>query len=267
MMPLYFPNELGPRFEGHLSPQSPIPHPSSSSNSLAAMANSELSPAEYPALHRTVFNLPAIDNHAHPILKEAQRDAFAFEGLVSEAQGTALADSVHTVASMRVTKELAKLYGLDVNTTWEDLKEHRKSIPYSELTKLCFEHAKLQTLLLDDGLTGVEEMAEKYRAHDPLTTSPTKRITRVEVVAEVRIRGPVYTMQISLSGHRLCLRRYSLLTWAQTRSTSHQFCPHSTTRSTTLWKLKPVILLSSRSKASFATERGWTFQRSSPKQA
>ncbi|KAF6750819.1 amidohydrolase-domain-containing protein [Ephemerocybe angulata] len=144
-----------------------------------------VSSTSYPNLQRTVFGLPAIDNHAHPILKEAHRDAFPFEGLVSEAQGTALTDdSIHTVANLRATKELSKLYGLDENTTWEQVKEHRKTIPYPQLIETCFQPSKLQCLLLDDGLSGVDELAEPYTAHDPFSTSPTKRIVRIEVVAE-----------------------------------------------------------------------------------
>lgn len=42
-------------------------------------------------------------------------------------------------------------------------------------------------MLLDDGLGGVEEFAEGYAQHDRFTTSPTKRIVRVEIVAEVRL--------------------------------------------------------------------------------
>ncbi|CAK5267573.1 unnamed protein product [Mycena citricolor] len=45
-----------------------------------------------------------------------------------------------------------------------------------------------QCLLLDDGLGGVEEYAEDFRWHDRYTTSPTKRIVRVEVVAEKILR-------------------------------------------------------------------------------
>jgi hypothetical protein len=153
------------------------------------MPDGDSSSVEYPDLHRMVFNLPAIDNHAHPILKEAHRDAVALEGLVSEAQGIALTeDSIHTVGNMRATKELSKLFGLGVDTTWQELKEHRNGLPYSDLTGICFEEAKLQALLLDDGLSGVDELAENYRTHDSLTTSPTKRIARIEVVAEVSIR-------------------------------------------------------------------------------
>lgn len=145
-------------------------------------------PHEYPLLSKTALQFPAIDNHAHPLLREEHRDAFAFEGLVSEAQGSALTnDSKHTLASLRAKKDLAKLYGLDPKTTsWEQLKEHRKTIPYSQLINTCFQQTNIQCLLLDDGLGGVEEVGQGYQAHDTLTKSPTKRIVRIEVVAEVR---------------------------------------------------------------------------------
>lgn len=142
--------------------------------------------SDYPSLHRAVFELHAIDNHAHPILKEEHRDKFPFEGLVSEAQGSALtSDSIHTVASLRATKELIGLYGLDASTTWDDLKKHRQALPYTELTEACFKPAKIKCLLLDDGLEGIADLAEGVQAHDRHTTSPTKRVVRIEVVAEV----------------------------------------------------------------------------------
>ncbi|TFY78238.1 hypothetical protein EWM64_g5773 [Hericium alpestre] len=44
-------------------------------------------------LRRVCFFHPAIDNHAHPLLTAANRAAVPFEGLVSEAEGAALADA------------------------------------------------------------------------------------------------------------------------------------------------------------------------------
>jgi hypothetical protein len=69
------------------------------------------------------------------------------------------------------------------------VKEHRASRAYDELCRLCFRKAKIQCILIDDGLGGVKEMAEGYQWHDRYTTSPTRRIVRVEVVAQVRKYG------------------------------------------------------------------------------
>jgi tRNA U34 5-methylaminomethyl-2-thiouridine-forming methyltransferase MnmC len=47
----------------------------------------------------------------------------------------------------------------------------------------------LQCILIDDGLGGIAEFAEKYAWHDQFTTSSTKRIVRVEIVAEVSLQA------------------------------------------------------------------------------
>src|SRR6266850_4509163 len=131
---------------------------------------------------------PAIDNHAHPLLTEENRNRLAFEGVTSEAQGAALEDAVHTLAHAAARRDLVRLYDLPRHASWEDVKKHRAARAYDELCRLCFRKAKIQCILIDDGLGGVKEMAEAYQRHDRYTTSPTRRIVRVEVVAEVCTR-------------------------------------------------------------------------------
>jgi hypothetical protein len=134
-----------------------------------------------------LHNYPAIDNHAHPLLTEENRARLAFEGLTSEAEGDALADAVYTLAHATARRDLVQLYGLPHHASWEDVKKLRSACDYDKLCQLCFSKAKIQCILIDDGLGGVEEMAEGYRWHDRYTTSPTRRIVRVEVVAQVRV--------------------------------------------------------------------------------
>lgn len=139
----------------------------------------------YPKLYEAAFSYPAIDSHAHPILREEHRDRFPFEGLVSEAQGDALIqDAIHTVACKRATAQIRRLYNLDERASWDDLKLARASFNYVELCKMCFEPARIQCILIDDGLGGSDDFAEDYTWHDQFTNSPTRRILRVEVVAE-----------------------------------------------------------------------------------
>ena len=139
-------------------------------------------------MFRTVYTQPAIDNHAHPLLKAELRDQVAFEGLISEAEGDALmVDAINNVACMRATKQLAKLFGLQENASWNEIKKHRANMDYMELCKLCFRDAAIDTILIDDGLGGVAEMAEGYKWHDGLTPGRTRRIVRVEIVAEVSL--------------------------------------------------------------------------------
>ena len=137
-----------------------------------------------------VLDYPAIDNHAHSLLTEGNRDKLAFEGLTSEAEGAALEDAVYTLAHTTARGNLIKLYDLPYHASWEDVKRHRAARAYDDLCRLCFEKAKIQCILIDDGLGGVKEMAEGYRWHDRYTHSPTRRIVRVEVVAEVRTQYP-----------------------------------------------------------------------------
>ncbi|KAK7030689.1 CBM1 domain-containing protein [Favolaschia claudopus] len=139
----------------------------------------------YPELRSACRFYPAIDNHAHPILTDEHRDRFAFEGLISEANGSALTvDAVNTVACLRAVPELASI--LKANPTWTAVKETRSKMDYQELCDRFMNPTVtgIQCMLLDDGLGGVEEFAQDYAMHDKFATSPTKRIVRVEIVAE-----------------------------------------------------------------------------------
>lgn len=144
------------------------------------------SPPEYSeSLIGVIRDYPAIDNHAHPLLTEDNRDRLAFEGLTSEAQGPALEDAAFTLAHTAARRDLVRLYDLPVQASWEDVKKHRTERTYYELCRLCIRRASIQCILIDDGLGGVKEMAEDYQRHDRYTLSPTRRIVRVEVMAQV----------------------------------------------------------------------------------
>ncbi|KAH9856274.1 amidohydrolase-domain-containing protein [Lenzites betulinus] len=135
-------------------------------------------------LSRVVFSYPAIDNHAHPFLREEFRDTVPFEGLITEADGEqALHDATHTMACYRATAQLAKLYGLGAGADWEAVKRFRSGIPYEQLCRACMDPTRIQCILIDDGL-GSPEKVYPYRWHDHFTPSPSKRIVRVEAVAE-----------------------------------------------------------------------------------
>ncbi|KAF8272728.1 amidohydrolase 2 [Lactarius quietus] len=138
---------------------------------------------------------PAIDNHAHPLLTAENRNRLAFEGVTSEAEGPALEDAVYTLAHSTARRDIARLYGLPLHTSWEGIKKYRSARSYDDLCRLCFEKAKIQCILIDDGLPGVKEMAEEHQWHDRYTSSPTRRIVRVEAVAEElqRFAGILHT--------------------------------------------------------------------------
>jgi hypothetical protein len=156
----------------------------------------------FPALYEVASSYPAIDNHAHPLLKAQHRAAFPFEGIISEAQDEALIDSVHTLACYRATAQLSSLYGLPPakpghDLTWDNVKAFRDKLDYQALCQTCFQPTHIQCILIDDGLAGAQELAEPYRWHDQLTRSPTKRIVRLETLAEVFVDNPLQTRHYS----------------------------------------------------------------------
>ena len=134
-------------------------------------------------LVQAVLFYPAIDNHTHPLLSESHKDDFALESVISEAQGPALTEHAnHTLASYRATKQLSELLGCE--DEWNAIKEKRSSLDYSELCNVCMGRTGIQCFLLDDGLDS-EGLCEDVKWHDQFSSSPSKRIVRVEVIAQV----------------------------------------------------------------------------------
>ena len=138
-------------------------------------------------LEDVVFNYPAIDNHAHPLLKEERRQSLPFEMVISEAQPNAIEDVVHSLPGYRAARQLAELYGLDPGTEWEEIKGHRDTLEYDQLCDMCMQKSGIQSLLLDDGLSGVQEMANDLSWHGRFTNGSVRRIVRIEQVAEVKV--------------------------------------------------------------------------------
>ncbi|KAK7440058.1 hypothetical protein VKT23_017308 [Stygiomarasmius scandens] len=136
------------------------------------------------SLYKAAFNFPAIDNHAHPLLKGSHRFRIPFEGLVSEADGEALTDAVHTLACQHATPQLATVLQLDMNaSSWDDVKVARDQIEYNVLCDMFMKPCNIQSILLDDGLGGVAEWAEDLKWHRRFGCD-TKRVVRIEAEAE-----------------------------------------------------------------------------------
>ncbi|PCH42906.1 hypothetical protein WOLCODRAFT_138106 [Wolfiporia cocos MD-104 SS10] len=151
-------------------------------------------------LYRTVFTYPAIDNHAHAFLKVEYRDAVLFEGLISEASGPALAEDVAcTLACYRATAQLGKFFGLSSTADWEDVKRARKAMDYVQLCRMCMDPTRIQCILIDDGL-GRNDLMYDYQWHDQFTKSHTRRIVRVEVLAESILRDLISRELVSEEG-------------------------------------------------------------------
>jgi hypothetical protein len=139
------------------------------------------------ALHTAIDSTPIIDNHAHPLLKAAALEKFPLLSVATEAHGDALRDSPSSLAHIRATKQLAHLLGCD--PTWEaveaSIKDQRANSPDTWSAK-CL--AGIETLLLDDGLDGGDDVQD-YSWHDQFVKSKCKRIVRIEAVAKDIIRA------------------------------------------------------------------------------
>lgn len=132
---------------------------------------------------------PLIDNHAHNILSRPSATNYTkypFEQITSEAHGPALQNAPSTLPLLRAANQLAELYGCTPD--WSAVKAAREELvqrDYEGLVRRCLEGT--HTVLLDDLLS--DEDIEASEWHDRFTVSETKRIVRIESVAEKILSG------------------------------------------------------------------------------
>nr|OQO18172.1 hypothetical protein B0A51_14104 [Rachicladosporium sp. CCFEE 5018] len=134
-------------------------------------------------LRHVVRTCPIIDNHAHNLLRPHQLRTSDFLTITTEASGEALLDTPKSLAHLRAAKQLRKLYDLPVDADWQTIVKKRDELLLEDadaLTRKCFEG--IHTVLIDDGLGNPGDF-ENYHWHSKFTTSPAKRIVRIEAVA------------------------------------------------------------------------------------
>lgn len=129
-------------------------------------------------LRNLILTHPVIDNHAHNLLRSSYLAAYPLESITSEAADAALDHVPHTLAHLRAVKQLAHWMGCDPD--WQAVKAKRATLDQLEWTRTCL--AGTQCLLMDDGLD--EETVEHFSWHDQFTPDRTRRIVRIEKVAE-----------------------------------------------------------------------------------
>lgn len=141
------------------------------------------------SLRHLIQTHPLIDNHAHNLLScdvAADYDSYPFESITSEAHGRALENARTALPLLRAVKQLGELYGTPC-ANWDDvLAAHTRWVQedYDGLIRRSLEGTHM--LLLDDLLS--DEDVESYEWHDRFTSSPTKRIVRIEAVAASLLR-------------------------------------------------------------------------------
>jgi predicted TIM-barrel fold metal-dependent hydrolase len=124
-------------------------------------------------------DLPAIDQHAHNVLRPEALARHPFVAAFTEGHDPAIFP--HTRQSLffrRSLRDLAELLGCDV--TEEAITARRAELGLEDLTDLCFRRAGLQMVLLDDGFLPAEiQPLEWHRRYVAV-----QRLLRLEHLAE-----------------------------------------------------------------------------------
>lgn len=134
-------------------------------------------------LKKFIQQCPVVDNHGHNILRPRQLKSADFLTITTEASGDALEDTKKSLSHIRAVKQLQTLYELPEDADWPAIVGKRTELLERDadaLMKKCFEGTA--TILIDDGLDSGDNI-EPYSWHDKYTTSPCKRIVRIEAVA------------------------------------------------------------------------------------
>jgi hypothetical protein len=109
-------------------------------------------------------------------------DDEGLERIVSEAGGTALTHATTGLAHLQAVQQLSKLYQCE--QSWESIKRYRIAAGFDKFTEQCFKASGIECILMDDLFSSPNKVSIPYTWHDKLTTSKTRRIVRVESLAE-----------------------------------------------------------------------------------
>jgi len=135
-------------------------------------------------LRHVAHHFPLIDNHAHNLILPTHADTIPFESITTEAQGRALRDTFKSLPHLRAARQLRQLYECGEDADWGDILEQRtewlRSDP-QQLYRRCFEG--IHSVLVDDGLAEPKKVYP-YDSHDEYFQAPSKRIVRIETLAE-----------------------------------------------------------------------------------
>jgi len=91
----------------------------------------------------------------------------------------------HTTTGLshyQAVQQLSKLYHCE--STLEAIKQHRIDVGFDEITRKCFDASGIECILMDDLFRAYGKVAHPSDWHDQYTASKTKRIVRIESVAE-----------------------------------------------------------------------------------
>ncbi len=127
-----------------------------------------------------LWHIPALDQHAHNLLKPEATERYAYAAAFTEAHAPEIVNhhARHTLCYRRSLREMAAL--LDCEPTEAALLMQRQQLGLEPLTQRCFDAAKLEAILLDDGFLSAEILPLAW--HQQFV--PVHRVLRLEMVAQ-----------------------------------------------------------------------------------
>ena len=141
-----------------------------------------------------IRHYPVIDNHAHNLLLPHESEKKEVISITTEAYGDALHATNTSLSHLRALTHLRTLYGCGHETDWEGILKIRKQWLQErpdELVRKCLNG--IYAILMDDGIGGAKgpQSVHHFSWHDQYTQQPTKRIVRIETLAETCILDAV----------------------------------------------------------------------------
>lgn len=123
---------------------------------------------------------PAIDQHAHNVLKPEATAQYPFAAAFTESHDPEVVEqhARHTLFFRRSLRDIAKL--LECEPTENAILERREQLGLEALTRTCLEHSNLEAIYLDDGF--LPDAIQPIEWHCQFVS--VRRLLRVEVLAE-----------------------------------------------------------------------------------
>ncbi|MDJ0695388.1 amidohydrolase family protein [Mastigocoleus sp. MO_188.B34] len=127
-----------------------------------------------------LWDIPAIDQHAHNLLKPEAIASRPYAAAFTEAHHPDIIDNhvCHTLFYRRSLRDMADL--LKCKPQESEIIASRNNLGLEELTKVCFNAANLDAILLDDGFLPQEILPWQW--HQQFVS--VRRLLRIEDVAQ-----------------------------------------------------------------------------------
>jgi predicted TIM-barrel fold metal-dependent hydrolase len=131
-----------------------------------------------------VDQIPVVDQHCHNLMRPELMTPEAFAGALTEAYDPEIVSghAPTSLAFMRSLRDIGELLGCE--PTLEAIMDKRATWSLEELGRRCFDAARVETLLLDDGFLPDHILPIEWHAR----LAPYRRIWRVEYLAERLLR-------------------------------------------------------------------------------